>query len=248
MKVFVVVSAFLALTTAAPSGLISPIVYSAPHHIVAAPAAVYNQHHAQDEFGQYTYGYSGGPSAKIESKSFDGVTRGSYSYIDANDKLQTVSYTADDVHGFRVAATNLPEGPADNGVAPIDDGKAPESVTDTPEVAQAKAEHLAAVQEAIVRNAAAEKEDAAEEEEKVEEPIVEEVKTVEPIKIEAPASVIAVKATPVITAPFVAGPVIAHPHIPASFAYTTTRVDYDPIEIHAPAYGYRFIHPHLYHL
>jgi hypothetical protein len=244
MKVFVVVSAFLVVATAAPSALLQPLVYAAPHQIIAAPAAVYNQHHAQDEFGQYTYGYSGGPSAKIESKSLDGVTRGSYSYVDANGKLQTVSYTADDIHGFRVTATNIPEGPVDNGIAPVDDGQAPEPVTDTPEVVQARAEHLAAVQEAIARNAAAEKEDAAaEDEEKVAE---EEKPAEEPAKIEAPAAVISLKAAPIVAAH--PAHFIPHTHIPSSFAYTTTRVDYDPIEIHAPAYGYRFIQPHFYHI
>ena len=40
-------------------------------------------------------------------KSADGVTRGSYSYVDANGLLQTVNYISDAM-GFRVAATNLP--------------------------------------------------------------------------------------------------------------------------------------------
>lgn len=31
--------------------------------------------------GQYTYGYSGGPSAKIESKTVDGITRGTCSNL-----------------------------------------------------------------------------------------------------------------------------------------------------------------------
>lgn len=40
------------------------------------------------------------------------VIPSSYSYISANGELQTVSYVADDVYGFRVL-NNLPEGPAD---------------------------------------------------------------------------------------------------------------------------------------
>ena len=39
-------------------------------------------------------------------KTADGVTRGSYSYFDANGLLQTVNYISDAM-GFRVAATNL---------------------------------------------------------------------------------------------------------------------------------------------
>jgi hypothetical protein len=43
-------------------------------------------------------------------KTADGVVRGSYSYVDANNIVQTVNYISDDF-GFRVAATNLPVGP-----------------------------------------------------------------------------------------------------------------------------------------
>lgn len=78
----------------------------------AAPTQVLSQFHSQNELGGYEYGYEGGPSAKHEIRTADGVTRGSYSYVDANGELQTVSYVADDLHGFRVLASNLPEGPA----------------------------------------------------------------------------------------------------------------------------------------
>jgi hypothetical protein len=70
------------------------------------------QYHVQDDLGQYTYGYSGGPSAKVETKTLDGVTRGQYSYVDGNGIVQSASYVADDVNGFRVAATNIPVGPS----------------------------------------------------------------------------------------------------------------------------------------
>ncbi len=62
----------------------------------------------QDEYGQYSYGYSGGPSSKMEMKTLDGITRGGYSYIDANGILQKVNYVSDPVNGFRVSGTNLP--------------------------------------------------------------------------------------------------------------------------------------------
>lgn len=64
--------------------------------------------HTQDSLGQYDYSYAGDTSAKTESRSLDGTTRGAYSYIDANGLLQQVHYIADH-NGFRVAATNLPE-------------------------------------------------------------------------------------------------------------------------------------------
>lgn len=75
-------------------------VYHAP--------AVTTQYHSQDEWGQYAYGYSGGPSAKHEQRTADGVTRGGYSYVDANGLVQSVSYVSDPVNGFRAAGTNFP--------------------------------------------------------------------------------------------------------------------------------------------
>ncbi|XP_065074015.1 angiomotin-like [Ochlerotatus camptorhynchus] len=150
MKLFVVVSSLLAVATAAPQLLTQHLYAAVPTTTyVAAPVAVASQYHAQDALGQYTYGYNGGLSAKTEAKSFDGVTRGAYSYLDAENKLQTVTYTADAVNGFRAEASNMP-------VAPVETRMAPKPVEDTPEVAQAKVEHMAAVEEAKVRNAAAE--------------------------------------------------------------------------------------------
>ncbi|XP_037074020.1 uncharacterized protein LOC119095265 [Pollicipes pollicipes] len=162
MKVLVALSAVLALGAAqySPVGYpyygYSPVSYYAggaynhyaPTVYSAAPAAtVSSQYHAQDELGQFNYGYAGGPSAKNEFRRFDGATVGSYSYIDANGKVQTVSYTADDVNGFQVKATNLPvapeanlQAPVFNLEAPVFDGVAPEPVQDTAEVAAAKAE------------------------------------------------------------------------------------------------------------
>ncbi|XP_037074018.1 cuticle protein-like [Pollicipes pollicipes] len=162
MKVLVALSAVLALGAAqySPVGYpysgYSPVSYYAagaynhyaPTAYSAAPAAaVSSQYHAQDELGQFNYGYAGGPSAKNEFRRFDGATVGSYSYIDANGKVQTVSYTADDVNGFQVKATNLPVAPEANLQAPVFnletpvfDGVAPEPVQDTAEVAAAKAE------------------------------------------------------------------------------------------------------------
>jgi len=98
---------FLACLAVAHGGL----VYSSGP-IVAPVGLTSSQFHAQDELGQYSYGYAGGPSAKSESKDAFGNVRGGYSYIDANGITQTVNYVADPVNGFRVAATNLPVGPA----------------------------------------------------------------------------------------------------------------------------------------
>merc|ERR1719516_44414 len=69
-----------------------------------------HQFHAQDEFGQFSFGHAGGPSARTESRDAYGVTRGSYQYLDAFGAIQTVNYVSDAL-GFRVAGSNLPVGP-----------------------------------------------------------------------------------------------------------------------------------------
>lgn len=142
MLSLIVVSGVLAVCAASPALLpFEPAVY-------AAQSQVRSQYHSQDGLGQYNYGYNGDLSSKAESRSADGVTRGSYSYLDANNRLQTVQYTADPSNGFRALATNLSN-------APIDAGVGPEPVRDTPEVAQAKAEHYRAYNEAALRAAEA---------------------------------------------------------------------------------------------
>jgi len=94
----------------------TPVPVSAPapvhvQHVVAPTPTVHaaqgSQYHAQDDFGQYNYGYNDGSSVKQEIKTADGVIRGSYSYIDADGLVQSVNYIADAL-GFRVGATNLP--------------------------------------------------------------------------------------------------------------------------------------------
>jgi hypothetical protein len=165
MKVIIVLASCMAVALAKPAvfsalpyaahpyGAYGAVPYGAynygayPYAAAVAATPAISQHHAQDELGQYNYGYSGGPSAKNEVRSFDGVVRGSYSYVDANNEVQTVDYTAGP-GGFKAAATNLPVAPVDTGVAPVDTGVAPEPVEDTPEVAAAKAAHLEAVEKA----------------------------------------------------------------------------------------------------
>ena len=156
MKIFII-SCLLAVAAASPQWL-----SVAPH--------VASQYHAQDELGQYSYGYSGGPSAKQETRTADGITRGSYSYIDAHGLVQSASYVSDPINGFRVAATNIPQAPAAAVVAPAVAAApvlaAPAIVShtpvvahpggavaplETPEVIAAKAQHFAAHGEALAR-------------------------------------------------------------------------------------------------
>ena len=87
---------------------VQPQVY-APN---AVPVSLTNtQYHSQTETGAYSYGYGNALSSKQESKSEDGITQGTYSYVDANGLVQTVNYVSDAL-GFRVSATNLPVAPA----------------------------------------------------------------------------------------------------------------------------------------
>merc|ERR1712002_675605 len=101
-----------------------------------------HQFHAQDEFGQFSFGHAGGPSARTESRDAYGVTTGSYQYVDAHGLIQTVNYISD-AAGFRVVGTNLPVGPA--VAVPVE----------TAEVAAARAEFQAAFDAAAAAAAAA---------------------------------------------------------------------------------------------
>ncbi|XP_063584854.1 uncharacterized protein LOC134762398 [Penaeus indicus] len=131
-----------------------PVSYSVSPYTSVAP--IQSQYHAQDEIGQYSFGYAGGPSSRSESRDAYGVVRGSYNYVDSEGKVQTQHYVADAL-GFRVSGTNLPVAPDAPVVAPVAvlPGPLPEPVQDTPEVAAAKVAHQQAYDEAAAAAAAA---------------------------------------------------------------------------------------------
>jgi len=160
---------------AAYAGYAGAYPYAAP---VAAPVPPSSQFQAQDEFGNLNYGYANINSQKHEvGNTYGGVT-GSYSYVDANGVVQTANYIADHlgfrvqatnlpvapaapevelpvapVHEYTLPVAPVFEGKAPVHeytlpVAPVDTGVAPEPVQDTPEVAEAKAAHLALLAEA----------------------------------------------------------------------------------------------------
>merc|ERR1712018_186856 len=136
------------IQVAAPAFAPAPLPLGVAPAPLPIPASPSSQFHAQDEFGQFSFGYENINSAKTETKDAFGVTRGSYQYVDANGILQTVNYSADDINGFRVAGTNIPVA----GAQPVAPAAlplvAPVPVLETPEVAAARAEHLAAHAEA----------------------------------------------------------------------------------------------------
>lgn len=104
-----------------------------------------SQFYVQDGQGHYYYGYANEHSSKQEFKLLDGITRGAYNYIDAEGKLQTVSYISSDGEGFRVAATNLPQHHQHQQQTVV---LAPE-VNDSDYVAATKAAHLQTESKAI---------------------------------------------------------------------------------------------------
>ncbi|XP_063851896.1 cuticle protein 16.8-like [Scylla paramamosain] len=144
---------YLGATPYAHYGLpysLGPVKYNAAT-VVAPVAPVHTQYHAQDELGQYSFGYAGGPSSRAETRDAYGRVTGSYNYVDSEGKVQTQHYVADAL-GFRVSGTNLPVAP-DAPEAPA--LVAPEPVQDTPEVAAAKAEFRTAYDEAAAAAEAA---------------------------------------------------------------------------------------------
>ncbi|XP_050301382.1 uncharacterized protein LOC126739652 [Anthonomus grandis grandis] len=195
MKFFIVISTLL---VAANAGVITPVAVPAavaravvsPAILTTIPVGVQSsQYHSQDAAGQYSYGYANELSAKNEIKSADGQTIGSYSYMDAEGKIQNVQYRSDAAHGFRVSATNLPVGPAPIEAAPM---PLPEPVKDTPEVIEARSRHLEALKI------------AEEQAKKLSDSVAVEVKsTIEhrPALITAATPAVEVRATPLIAAP-----------------------------------------------
>ena len=113
--------------TGIPATAAYPVAYGYPAYSAT-------QYHAQDELGQASFGYAHPGQAATNLRDGFGNQIGSYAYINPEGKEVRVSYTADS-RGFRVLSNDLPVAPVAKLVAPVD----------TPEVAQAKAEHAAAV-------------------------------------------------------------------------------------------------------
>ncbi|XP_063585201.1 larval/pupal cuticle protein H1C-like [Penaeus indicus] len=107
-------SAPVAVSHAAPLAISHP----AP---LAVETPVKSQYHAQDELGQYSFGYNAGDSARQESRDAYGNVRGSFSYVDSYGNVQSQHYVADD-YGFRVSGTNLPRHKRSYGTYPASTG------------------------------------------------------------------------------------------------------------------------------
>ena len=101
------------------------------------PVFTSNQYHAQDELGQASFGYSHPGQAARNYRDEFGNQVGSYAYINTEGKHVQVSYVADS-NGYRVLSNDLPVAPVDTNMP----------VGETEEVAEARAAHLAAVENA----------------------------------------------------------------------------------------------------
>merc|ERR1711997_1239258 len=234
----------------------APVAHHAAHLPLPFAPPPSSQFHAQDEFGQFSFGHQDINSAKVESRDAFGNVRGSYQYVDANGILQTVNYIADPVNGFRVEATNLPVGPSVpeipalvSPVAPavpeVVPLVAPVPVEETPEVAAARAEHLKLVAEATAAAEAAAAEDVSAEDVSAER----KRREAEPVEAEygvPTAPIVTVVPTPLvhhIPAPVVhhvPSPLVHHlpaplvHHVPAPVVHRAPVVHHLPAHVPAP--------------
>merc|ERR1712165_562264 len=224
----------------------APVVHHAAHLPLPFAPPPSSQFHAQDEFGQFSFGHQDINSAKVESRDAFGNVRGSYQYVDANGIIQTVNYIADPVNGFRVEATNLPVGPSVPEIAALVSPVAPAvpevvplvapvPVEETPEVAAARAEHLKLVAEATAAAEAAAAEDVSAEDVSAER----KRREAEPVEAEygVPAApIVTVVPTPLVH--HIPAPVVHHVpsplvhHLPAPLVHHVPA----PVVHHLPAH------------
>lgn len=136
--------------------------------ILLLVGAVYSQDLARqfqsmDDFGNAQFGYSHPGQSSVTHRDAEGGQRGSYAYIDPDGREVRVSYIADQ-DGFRIVGNDQvapapqqairAQQPVRSHIAPVSGN----FLQDTPEVAAARATHLAALNAALA-NARASGED-----------------------------------------------------------------------------------------
>nr|CAH0107514.1 unnamed protein product [Daphnia galeata] len=114
--------------------------------VPADPSPIISKFHSQDELGQTAFGHVTADQSASDFRDASGNQMGHYAYINPDGQQIVVYYTAG-AGGFRVISNALPEAPVHfhHTSSPA---VAPAVVQDTPEVAQARREHLALVEEA----------------------------------------------------------------------------------------------------
>ena len=83
-----------------PEADASPAAYGSDYTYYLPAGSPSSQYSAEDEIGQYNYGYNSADQSKSGVKTTGGVVR-------RNGLVQTANYISDALE-FRVAATNLP--------------------------------------------------------------------------------------------------------------------------------------------
>ncbi|CAL4063910.1 unnamed protein product [Meganyctiphanes norvegica] len=114
---------------------VGPEPLDAPNPPIPTPDVPFRggQFHAQDENGQYAFGYYGGSSTRVEAKDSLGRVSGSFAYVNPDGDVQVRKYSAAPGVGFKVAASDLP--------------------ADTPEVAEVKEAHIKLISDTRSSNA-----------------------------------------------------------------------------------------------
>lgn len=114
---------------------------------LVVPQTVITSFRSQDELGSYHFGYSGGPTSRVEQRDAHGVVRGAYNYITDDGVVHKVEYIADS-DGYRlISGTDIPVAPVAPAVVAL------EQVQETPEVRQAREEFEVAFRAAVALSA-----------------------------------------------------------------------------------------------
>nr|XP_027235761.1 uncharacterized protein LOC113827066 [Penaeus vannamei] len=91
----------------APVAVSYNVAPSSVSYNVAPVAPVQSQYHAQDEIGQYSFGYAAVHLHALSLAMPSVLSVGSYNYVDSEGKVQTQHYVADAL-GFRAPTTKRP--------------------------------------------------------------------------------------------------------------------------------------------
>lgn len=121
-----------------------PVAAPAVVQVAPVPSPIISKFHSQDELGQAAFGHVTADQSTSNFRDAAGNQMGHYAYINPDGQQIVVYYTAG-AGGFRVISNALPEAPVQFQHTAH---AAPAAVQDTPEVAQARREHLALVDEA----------------------------------------------------------------------------------------------------
>ncbi|XP_050442811.1 uncharacterized protein LOC126846944 [Adelges cooleyi] len=117
-----------------PVPIVSNSLAPAKNHRLADQSEM-SQFQSQDSDGRFVFGFNTADQSRVEARSADGTVRGSYSYTDPMGKQVQAQYW-DTGAGFHITGNNVMS--SDSG-----------HIQDTPEVEQARNEHLQLYQQTL---------------------------------------------------------------------------------------------------